>query len=420
MLETIKNFVWSAPVVINLALFGVAVLIKTKGYTFFRLPSILKDTVFKIKKSRKSFAMMCTSLGGTIGVGNAIGVAGALTEGGAGAVFWMGIAGILGMAIKYAEIFLALTYKTPGIKSYGPMAYIEKGTGTKFFAVIYAFLCVCVSLGMGNLAQVKSAISAFDGIFSIPEFVLSGIIVIVFFRVVIGGIKKISSFSEIAVPVISLVYIFSLLFVLFKFRENVPNAIRGILSGTGLMTGVKWAVIKKGITSGFSKAIFSSEAGLGSVGFAHTSSDTDPHEQGKWGVVEVFVDAVICIMTSIAILTLSKEISGVPTSYMTRAVFAYSMGVWGEIFYGVSMTLFAFASLLCWFYNGSTAVEYITKKKSVSNFYCLLFGVIIFASAFIKDCVIIDLSDIANGVMMTMNLCCLWLILFKNTLTFNL
>lgn len=410
MLEIIKNCVWSPVTVINLLLVGCFVLFKTRFRTVLNLPSIFRDTVFSIKKNRKAFSLMCTSLGGTIGVGNAIGVAGAIIEGGASAVFWMGVAGFIGMAIKYAEIYLSLAYK-------GPIGYIEKGVGSRAIASVYALLCIGVSFGMGNMSQVKAAVVSANGLLPFHEGIMTFIFAIVFLIVARGGLEKIRRFSEAVIPLVSLVYIFLLVFILIKQRGYLPEAVEKIKTGAGIFAGIKWAVVKRGITSGFSKAIFSSEAGLGSAGFAHTESELLPSEQAKWGVVEVFIDALICVMTAMSLLTFSADLGGVSETFMTRGMFALSFGRIGEIFYGVSMLGFAFSSIICWYYNGFCAVNYLSPKK-LDTFYLISFTVLIFLSGFIGDSIILELSDIANGLMMLVNTTALWVVISKNSLTF--
>lgn len=418
MLEVIKNALWGPVTVLNLALIGTVILFTTKFFTLIKLPQIFRDTVFKIRKSRNAFSLMCTSLGGTIGVGNAIGVAGAIIDGGAGAVFWMAIAGVFGMAIKYTEVYLSLYFKDSPKRFCGPIAYIEAGIGSRAISFLYAFLCLGVSFGMGNLSQVKSALIAFDGITPVPEYVISFILAIIFIYVALGGLDKIKSFSEVAIPLISILYIFLLTVILFRQRSYIPQAFSQILSGSGIVCGIKWAVIKAGITGGFSKAIFSSEAGLGSAGFAHSASNTSPCEQAKWGVVEVFIDALICIMTAVALLTFSSRLSGAPEMFMTRGIFALSFGKAGEIFYGISMMIFAFSSLICWYYNGTCALSYINGRKGVKGLYCFVFATLVFLAGFIGDSIIVDLSDIANALMMLVNLSALWVLVFKIPLTF--
>ncbi len=411
MLEVIKNIVWSPVTVLNLGLLGLIILIKTRFFTIIKLPVIFRDTIFSVKQNRKAFSLMCTSLGGTIGVGNAVGTAGAIIEGGAGAVFWMAIAGLLGMAIKYIEVYLSLIFN-------GPIGYIEKGIGSKVMAWVYAFLCIGVSFGMGNMSQVKSALVAIEGAVPIHRCLMSFIFATAFLYIAKGGLDKIRRFSEAVIPFISLFYIVLLAVILYRQREFLPSAKDSILSGSGIFTGIKWALIKQGITGGFSKAIFSSEAGLGSAGFAHTESDILPNEQAKWGVVEVFIDSLICIMTALALLTFSHTLCGVPEIFMTRGMFALSYGWAGEIFYGVSMLIFAFSSIICWYYNGSCAVKYICKKISAQKLYCFAFTALVFASGFIGDSTVLDISDIANALMMTVNVCALWVLVFNNSLTF--
>ena len=411
MLELIKNVLWSPITVINILLLGLFIIVKTHFYTVLKLPKILSDTVFYIKNNKRAFSLMCTSLGGTIGVGNAIGVAGAITEGGSGAVFWMAIAGFIGMAIKYAEVYLSMIYN-------GPIMYIEKGIGSKILSHIYAIMCICVSLGMGNMAQTMSATTAVQGIIPFNQKTIALIFVLFFLCVAKGGIEKIRKFSEFAVPLASLLYILMLFAILFRHRIYLHGAIRTILNGSGIAAGFKWALIKDGITKGFSKAVFSSEAGLGSAGFSHTESYSEPKEQAKWAVIEVLIDCMICIMTALAIIVSEKQVIHLPESYITRGVFWLSFGAWGEALFGFSMLIFGFASIICWYYNGVCAVKYICKSKTTTKLYCVIFAIVIFLSSFVRDGFILDISDIANALMLIVNICALWVLVLNNSLTF--
>ena len=350
MLELIKNALWSPLTVINILLIGIVILAKTRFNTLFKLPSILRDTIFSTRRNRRAFSLMCTSLGGTIGVGNAIGVAGAICEGGAGAVCWIAIAGIIGMAIKYAEVYFSMIYN-------GPIMYLEKSIGSKALSTIYAFLCVGVSLGMGNMAQTRSAIASVSGILPISGTMVAFFIAIAFLYVAKGGIEKIRKFSEIAVPLVSLMYVLLLGLILIHEREYLGTALKTVIKGSGVIVGIKWSLIKKGITIGFSKAIFSSEAGLGSSGFSHMESKIPPKEQAKWGVVEVLVDSLICIMTALSILVSENEVTGLPETHITRGVFTSSYGRFGELFFCLSMLVFAYASIICWYYTRTCAIK---------------------------------------------------------------
>ena len=402
MLEVIKNLLWTLPCLALTVLVGTILLLKLR----FKAP---------LKIDRKAFSLMCTSLGGTIGVGNAIGVAGAISDGGAGALFWMLIATIFSTVIKYAEIYLSLLYKGSK-RSKGAISYINNGVGSPFFAFLYAIFTVWVALGMGNISQAKAGITSFNSVINIPTFLITVIFALLIVITVTGGLKKIRAFSEIAVPIFAVVYILFLIIILYLQREKLPFAIKEVLKGSGLFQGVKWCVIKKGISSGFSKAIFSSEAGLGSAGFTHSESDLTPLEQGLWGVVEVVVDSVICIMSGIAILSAPTFLRYQDITSMTMLLFELNLGKCGEFFYGVSMLFFAFSSIICWYYNGSTAINYITEKKSIKVFYLVVFAFLLVASPYLKTKIILDISDISNGLMMIVNLSAL-LVLIKKVKT---
>ncbi len=412
MLEVIKNTLWSLPCGILVILSGTIILIKTRFFILRHPLNIFRETLGKMFKDKKAFALMCTSLGGTIGVGNAVGVAGAIAEGGAGAVFWMGIAGIFSMAIKYAEIYLAVLFKARDA-SKGPLPYLQKTTGGSFIPFMYSFLCITVSIGMGNLSQMKAGLNASRDIIPLPQYVLALILTLLFIIVSVGGIKKISSFSKYVVPVIALTYIVFLLGILFFERQKIPSVITEIASESGVISGIKWHLIKSGVAGGFSKSVFSTEAGLGSAGFTHAESENAPHAQALWGVVEVFVDTLICLLTAFAILALDDFPLINNSAFATRAVFEVSLGKFGAIFYSFSMIMFAFTSVVCWYFIGTCGVKNITQNKKATALYFVSFVTFMIISAFISDSVIIYLSDFANALMMIVNLPAV-LILVKN------
>ena len=411
MLEVLKNLVWSPATVIGLMLLGIVFTIKTHYVTLIGLPRILFKKLINASKSKKAFGLMCTSLGGTIGVGNAIGVAGAIYEGGAGAVFWMAIAGVRGMSVKYVEVYLALS-------DGGAIEYAKKESGSKSVAVVFSFLCILVSLGMGNASQVSAAINTVSKGSNAVRMFVAIVMSIAFLSVDTGGIDKFWKFSVVAVPIVSAAYTVALIIIILIRKEYLADVMESIVDGSGIIAGFKWALIKSGIICGFSKAIFSSEAGLGSAGFAHSESEESPLEQAEWAIVEVFIDTLICLMNAVALLTYADEISSLDSSTMTKGVFELCFGKFGRIFYGISTIVFAFSSIVCWYFNGSTAVAYLCPKRKVRDFYLVTFVFIISASAFMGDSAIIALSDIANGLMLTVNLCTLWTVVLKKKLTF--
>lgn len=402
MLEDIKIFLWSFPCALFVIITGSIILIKTKFYFIKKIGYIVSSVFKSSKKDKNSFGLMCTSLGGAIGVGNAVGVAGAIYEGGAGAVFWMGIATFFSIGIKYSEIYLSLLYKTKDCK--GPFAYIKEGINSSFLAYCYAFLSILVSLGMGNISQIKAGINAVSETFHFPSLFFAIVITILFFFTAVGGIKKIAGFSEIAVPFLTIAYTGVLIIIIIKQRENIPEALKNVINGSGVFYGIKWSLIKVGISGGFSKSFFSTEAGLGSAGFTHGESNCSPESQAKWGVIEVLIDSIICIMTAIAILTAGDLPSFKDASFVTKGIFEKILGKPGEYFYSVSMLLFAFTSTLCWYYNGLCSVKFIKNNNLLKSIYIFTFSIIMLLSPVISDNLIVNLSDIANSILMLLNL----------------
>ena len=403
MLENIKIFLWTWPCSVLLIITGMLIMIKTRFFYIINFCDIIKNTLLKIKNNRQAFKVMCTSLGGTIGVGNAIGVAGAIAEGGAGAVFWMALAGIFSMSIKAKEIELSIKYKKSKFEK-GAISYIQNGIGSHTFALIYAFLCIFVSLGMGNLSQIKSALNATSSTIKISQTTVAFLFCFIFFVIIIKGLNKIISISEFLVPVISLLYIIGLVIILIINISKLPLVISKIFEGSGIICGFKWSLIKRSVSEGFSKSIFSSEAGLGNAGFVHSETNVSPLEQSKWGALEVFIDTLICILTALALMLSKAPSSFYNYSFATKGIFEMNFGVFGADFYAISMLLFAFSSMLCWYYIGCYAIKYITYSKLVEVIYTIVFLSLITLSPFIKENIIMNLSDIANALMMIVNL----------------
>lgn len=422
MLETINKIVWGDLLLFLLLGTGLLLSIKFRFFQIFKIRHIFKNTILTLfnKKSESTtsdkeiisqFQTFATALAATMGTGNIVGVATALTIGGAGAIFWMWISAILGMALVYAENYLGTIYrnKSDGLCVGGPMAYLEKGAGKKFLAVLFAVFCIFASLGMGNMTQVNSISSAAKDSFGIPEIVTGIAAAAAAFIIISGGIKRIGKASQFLIPILSAVYIGAGVLIIIKFKDNLSDTFSlifkdafGIKAAGG---GICGEILKKSINTGLRKGVFSNEAGLGSSALLHSASEnTSPRIQGMWAIFEVFVDTIICCtITALAILSSGALKSGKDGAPLVTEAFKTVMGNFAPAFTAVSILLFAFATLISWFYCGECSVKYIFGNDGIP-FYKLIFTIFIIIGAVAKLKTVWTASEIFNGLMAIPNL----------------
>ena len=363
------------------------------------------------------FRAMSTALAGAIGTGNIVGIAGALSLGGAGAIFWMWIAAVFGMATIFAENVLGVKYREKHPEGYvgGPMYYIEKGLHCKWGAVIFSVLCCLASLGMGNMTQANSVAGALLGGFGISPQICGIILSITVGIIIFGGIKRISALTEKLVPVMTILYILAAFIVLGANIDRLPGALFRIFAdafdirstaggflGYGMARAVKY---------GISRGVFSNEAGLGSSPIVHAAAETDdPYTQGMWGIFQVFVDTIImCTLMALCILTAVPDISGLDGIALSARAFESVLGAGGKVFISLSIILFAFATLISWCYFGEKSAEYLFGKGSVIIFRCI-YACVTYFGCILSISLVWDISDTLNGLMAIPNLCALILL----------
>jgi len=421
-IENIASFLWGAPLIGGLSFLGIYLSFKSGFFQFRRLGYIFSETFGKLKikgkKGREGFRAMCMALGGTIGVGNIAGVATAITLGGPGAIFWMWISGFFGMIIKYAEIALSVRYriiKDNGECVGGPMYYMHF-CGIKILNItgyIFALFCVIASFFMGNIAQTDTVSRAFSNTFYLPRVAVCLFISILLIPVLLGRAQKIKALAEILVPLMSGLYIVFALIVIISNLEGIIPAIKLIIIGAfypkTAAAGIGGYGIYRAISVGFSKGLFTNEAGMGSAPIAHASNPNATEKgQGMWGIAEVFIDTiVVCTITALAILSSDIYLDGSNLSgiELTLAVFTDTLGkTLGEGILTVSIGLFAFASIIAWNYYGKCALESLTHKKWTINIYMFAFIIISILGAFTETESIMFLSDMINAPLLLLNI----------------
>lgn len=420
LLAQVVGIVWGLPLVILLVSTGLFLSFYFKLVQFRYLTHTWNILRGKFDNPNEPgeithFQALCTALSATIGLGNIAGVAVAIKMGGSGAIFWMILIGLLGMATKFAEASLALMYRkvdSNGEVHGGPMHYIMIGLGSKFkfLAYFFATACVFATFGAGNMFQSKSVATLLNASFNIPPFVTGIILAILVAIVILGGIKRIAQFSSKLLPFMGAIYILASLFVIFANIELLPSLIFNIFhdafNGTALAGGVTGIALRTVIVQGVKRACFSNEAGIGSAAIAHSAASTnEPIREGLVASVGPFIDTVlICSMTAFVILLSgvlnTSDLSGVA---LTAAAFNVNISGFGSYFMPIAVFLFAYSTLVSWSYYGERSLVFLTKGKGLLA-YRMVYIVAVFLGAVWELQPIIDFSDIMLGLMVIPNL----------------
>lgn len=428
MIRAIHDAVWGSWL---LALFlgaGICFTIRLRGFQALSVRGWWSETAGILLKggdgARGQLSTVCTALAATVGTGNIAGVATALAAGGPGAVFWMWAAAFLGMATAYAETYLGLCFRrkrADGSYLCGPFVYLEEGFKSRAPGSVYAFFCVVASLGMGSMVQANSISESAACAFSLPPFWAGAFVTAFVMAVIFGGIRRISDLAARLVPFSAGLYMALCLTVILGYYDRVPAALGEIFTSAfrpeSAAGGVLGYGMKHAIRFGVARGVFSNEAGLGSLAVLHGSAgeDASPRQQGLWAVFEVFFDTIVsCTLTALAVLCVSgggrglHAGSGMDGSAMVTACFSHCFGTIGGWLTALSMSLFAFATIIAWFYLGQQAVCYLAGDGRFVRAACLLYGSLYLCAVFF-GCVsrmelVWQLSDIFNGLMAAPNL----------------
>lgn len=433
-METILNFVgklndnviWGLPMVILMIGTGIFLLFLTKGVIFTKFHVVMRYTTKTLFQKRDKaqieagaispFQAVCTALAATVGTGNIVGVALAITTGGPGAVFWLWISALVGMVIKYCEVTLSQAYRTTNEKGEivgGPMYYISKGMGKKWLAVLFAIFGGLASLGIGASVQANALAGGVNATFGIQTWIIGIVVAVLGALIFIGGIKRIANVTELLVPFMSILYIAGALVVLVINVEQIPSAfaliIKNTFTGTAATGGFLGATVMYACRIGMARGVFTHEAGMGSAPIAHAAAFTDhPARQGLWGAFEVFFDSIVmCTITALVILTsgLWHDAAYVgDTRAMSSQAFENAF-VGGQYIVTVGLCLFAFATIIAWYYYGEKCIEYLTKgNKVVKLFYQIVYTLMIFWGCVASLDAVWEFADLFNGLMAVPNL----------------
>ncbi len=436
----VNGWVWGPVMLVFLVGTGIFL---TCGLKFFQVGKIglwMKNTFGTFFKKREkvdsdgktisSFQALCAALGGTVGVGNVVGVATAIAAGGPGAVFWMWVAAFFGMVTKYAEIVLGVFYRKRNAEGEwlgGAMVYLKEGFSVKkglktigsILGVLFAVFCIMASFGIGNMSQINTIAANFEQTFSIPVIVTGIVLLVIMAIIALGGLKRLASVTEKLVPFMSAFYIIGALIIIatkFTVLDDVFVAIfKGAFGFDAIAGGAMGVVISKVAKSGIARGVFSNEAGMGSSALVHSQADVkEPAKQGMWGVFEVFVDTiVICSLSALVILSsgvidlstglVATGFTADKASVLVTEAFVKSFGNIGGYFATIAIFFFALSTVFGWFVYGTKSCEFLFGKKSTAV-YKVIFVCFILVGATMDLSLAWDISDTFNGLMAIPNL----------------
>ncbi|WP_173917300.1 sodium:alanine symporter family protein [Halobacillus sp. Marseille-Q1614] len=414
-LSQASAFVWGPVLLILIVGTGIYLTLRLGFLQFKTLPYALK-LVFKPGKTQKKeegdishYEALTTALAATIGTGNIAGVATAVILGGPGAVFWMWITAIFGMATKYAEAILAVKYRVTdrnGKMSGGPMYYLERGLKQKWLGVLFAIFGAVAAFGIGNMVQSNTVSDVVESTFNINPWI-TGILLTVFAALVlIGGIKGIGRVTAFFVPIMALFYIIGALIIIFLNLDAVPGAFGVIFNDAFTGSAVGGGILGTVIRFGVARGVFSNEAGLGSAPIAAAAARTDyPGRQALVSMTQVFIDTIIvCSMTGITIVMAgqyaNEEVNGAD---LTTTSFQYFLGDIGMYIVTIGVIFFAFSTIVGWSYYGEKCFGYLTGDRGIT-LYKSLFVIFVLVGAVAQLDTVWLFADVMNGLMAVPNL----------------
>lgn len=430
----IQPIVWGWPTLLLILFAGIFYTVRLGAFQVARLPLWMGHTAGSLLRRRKRddmdkgitpFQSVSTALAGSIGTGNIVGVATAITLGGPGALFWMWVSAFFGMMTSYAETVLGLRYRTKdkaGRWMGGAMYYLEQGTGKRWLALLFAGACACAAIGMGNMTQSNAIADALHDSLSVPKLAVGIVCAVVLAVVLMGGIRRIAAVTETIVPLMSLLYLAVGFIVLAVHWQGILPAFGQIFAGafsvSGALGGAAGYGVMAAMKNGLSRGIFTNEAGLGSAVTAHAAADTDqPCEQGMWGIFQVFLDTiVVCSLTGLCILASGVLSTGLDGGALSASAFGTVLGGFGKHIMTICLVFFAFATMVGWSYYGECAVRYLCGRSAfftrhenrVILIYRLVYAAAAVAGSWLDLYVVWDFCGVFNGLMALPNLYALW------------
>ncbi len=422
-LTSLSDLLWGPYVLIPLLLLtGLYLTIVLRGLQFRQLGRSLHLALVVRRDAGAEgdishFQALMTALAATVGTGNIVGVATAIALGGPGALFWMWMTGLVGMATKYSEALLSVKYRTTDSKGEqcgGPMYYLARGLGRgrvgPFLGGAFALFAAVAAFGIGNMVQSNSISDALNTSFGVPNWLSGVVLAIAAGAVILGGIRSIGRFTGFFVPFMVVTYCVAMLWLLTLHLEHLPGAFRlifaGAFSGTAATGGFVGAAVAQALRFGVARGIFSNESGLGSAGIAAAAAQTrEPVRQALVSMTQTFIDTiVVCTLTGLTIIASGAWSSGLNGVALTQAAFREGLpGAWGGWLVAISLTMFAFSTILGWSYYGEKSAEYLLGERVVRPYRALFVAAVLLGSMLKLD-LVWTLADVMNAMMALPNL----------------
>lgn len=418
----VANYICGMPVLYAAMSVSLILLVSMRGFVFRYGGHIVKQIIGKgnkesSEKGISSFAACCTALGNTLGVGNIAGIAVGLAYGGPGALFWIWVAGLLGIAIKYSEVTLGAKFRTidpvTGMYRGGIMWYIEMGAGQKWkwlavlFAIVYGFTDLTVPA-----VQINSIVGVFSTTWHVPPIAIGLISAVLIAFVLLGGIRRLSDMANKVIPFAATLYFTASVIVLIVKFPVLPDVIKQVFisafTGSAAAGGFAGATTIAALRHGIMRGFYSNGAATGDAAFAHSVAEVDhPVKQGMWGAAEVMIDTIVCSCTALVILSTGVLETGLEGTALTTAAFASFIGSEkaAALFIGIIVALFAFTTAVVCAYYGEICVQYLIKDSRIVKYAVPLFRMTICVFAIIG-------SVIPLGLLWTINDYCLVLCMF--------
>lgn len=415
------GFILDIPILIIL-LFGTHLYLTVRtGFIQRFIPRAIKISLSREKEGEgdvSQFGALMTALAATIGAGNIIGVAGAVATGGPGAVFWMWLTGVFGIATKYSEAVLAVKYRVQmpdGSYSGGPMYALERGLGQKWLGIVFALFTCIAAFGIGNMFQANAVVESLKDYIKpgedyerIMHWVCGLVMAAITGAVILGGVKSIAKVCGVLVPVMAVGYVIGCTLILIKNAALLPQAFSDIFSAAftshAAVGGFAGATMKAVVQAGIARGLFSNESGLGSAPIVAAAAQTrNPVRQALVSSTATFWDTVvICAITGLVIVSSGHWKEGLPKESLTTAAFA-ELHTIGPIFLLFGLMTFVFSSILGWCYYGERAAEYLVGPRAVKP-YRILWVLMVLVGSVQPAAAVMDFSDAANGLMALPNL----------------
>lgn len=417
--QNLGNFIWNWPLIILLVGTGLWLTVILRGLQFRTLFHALYLALIKRREDSDEpgdishFQALMTALSATVGTGNIAGVATAIAVGGPGAMFWMWMTGLVGMATKYSEAVLAVKYRTKDKKGNmcgGPMYYLSQGMGQKWLGTLFAIFASIAAFGIGNMVQSNSVAEAIRTTFHVPVIITGIVMMVATGLVIIGGIKSIGRVTEWLVPIMIIFYVCGALLILMIYITEIPAALLLIFEKAFTPTAASGGFLGAGvmitIRMGVARGVFSNESGLGSSPIVAAAAQTkNPATQALVSMTQTFIDTiVVCSMTGLVLIVTGCWNNGKTGAELTSIAFSHGLpGEWGNIIVAVGLILFAYSTILGWCYYGEKSIEYLLGESIILP-YRIVYVFFVGIGALLKLDLVWALADVFNGLMAVPNL----------------